>query len=395
MNLFFEILLFFCLALLLHSYVLFPFILSVAAKRRKEIKPPYPDDEALPFVSVVMAAYNEEKVLRRKIESVFNTDYPLSKLELVIGSDNSTDATDAIIQDFIARGYAIQFTRFGGRSGKSHIINALVPLAKGEILILTDANIFFTPDLIRNLIRHFADAQIALAGANIVNSGMRNDGISYQEQTYIQRENLIKYREGLLWGTMMGAFGACYALRKKNYAPVPPNFFMEDFYLTMHVLSQGYKAINDLGAIAYEDVSNLLHEEFKRKVRISAGNFQNLAVYKRLLLPLYRPLGFCFFSHKFIRWTGPFILLVMLIANAFLLQQNLFFTILFLMQAAGLFTPLLDWCMKKLNIHTFAIRLVAYFYTMNLALLIGFLKYLKGIRSSVWEPTIRNIETNT
>lgn len=378
-------------AALVHSYIIYPWLLKRWSSG-KTLPPLHCPDNDLPVVSVLMAAYNEEKVIRRKLESIFQSDYPIEKLELVVGSDGSTDATNAIIEEFIHRGLPITFRDFGGRTGKSGIINQIYPLAKGSIFIPTDANIMFSPGMVRKLVDRLSDPEVALVGANIVNTGMQPDGISLQEEAYIKRENIIKYREGLLWGTMMGAFGACYAIRKENFHPIPANFLMEDFHITMQVIQDGSKAICDLSAVAHEDVSNLWQEEFKRKIRISAGNYQNLGVFYGMLWPFWKPAGFSFLSHKFLRWMGPFFLIIALFSSFFLTEQNLFYTLAFGCQIAGLMTPLADMVLGRLNMHNFALRLLAYFYLMNAALVVGLWKYWKGIRTSAWNPTVRNIK---
>ncbi len=378
--------------LLFHSYVLYPWILQWLSKGKSLRSEASGSDESLPHVSVLMAAYNEEKVLTAKLKSIFQSDYPANRLELIVGSDASTDATNSIIQSFINQGYNIVFREFGGRTGKSGILNQLYPLAQGSIFIPTDANILFEPDMIRRLVASMQHESIGLVSANIVNTGMQHDGISYQEEAYIQRENIIKYREGVVWGTMIGAFGACYAIRKELFVAIPPNFLMEDFYISLSVLERGYDCVCDLHAVAKEDVSNLLKEEFKRKIRISAGNYQNLNVFAHLLWPPWKPLGFSFLSHKVIRWLGPFLLLLAFIASIFLLQENLFYRIAFFLQLAGFATPLIDAGLKRINLHNFALRLIAYFYSMNAALLMGLLRYWKGIKTSAWNPTVRNIE---
>lgn len=374
---------------LIHSYVVYPALLKIFGSNFS-LPQRTPHQEA-PTVCVIMAAYNEEKVIEQKIRSVFQTDYPTGKLSMWIGSDGSTDRTNAIIHALQQEGYPIQFRQFGGRNGKSAILNSMAPQIDTDILIPTDANIFFRPDTIPQLVRHFSDPQVALVGANIVNTGMRADGISHQEETYIRRENYMKYYEGVLWGTTMGAFGACYAIRKHLFPEIPKYYLMEDFYITMYVITKGQKAICDLEAIAQEDVSNAVEEEFKRKVRISAGNYQNLRVYYPLLGKPLTGAGFSFWSHKFLRWMGPFLLLISTITAGILWNQNLFFRIAFLLQIAGILSPLADRLLMKMNIHNFALRLVAYFYLMNLALLLGFWKYIRGVRSGTWNPTQRNI----
>ena len=387
-----EILFWIPVLLLFHSYILYPWLLQWWSRGKSLPAGNALREEDLPFVSVLMAAYNEEKVLEAKINSIFQSAYPADRLELVVGSDASTDATNSIIQTFIDKGHNIVFREFGGRTGKSGILNQLYPLAQGSIFIPTDANILFEPDMIRRLVDCMQHEKVGLVSANIVNTGMQVDGISFQEEAYIQRENIIKYREGIIWGTMMGAFGACYAIRKELFVAITPNFLMEDFYISLSVLERGYDCVCDLRAVAKEDVSNLLAEEFKRKIRISAGNYQNLNVFAHLLWPPWKPLGFSFLSHKVIRWMGPFLLVFTFIATAFLLRENLFYRIAFFLQLAGFATPLIDAGLKRLNMHNFALRLIAYFYSMNAALLIGLVRYWKGIKTSAWNPTVRNID---
>jgi glycosyltransferase involved in cell wall biosynthesis len=392
MNSIAQVIFFIASGLLVHSYILYPLIVKYFARGKVLTNREVPNAEK-PFLSVILAVYNEEKVIRKKIESILDTTYPPNKIEILIGSDGSTDSTEGIIREIAEKTNNVFVKRFSGRLGKTYIINQLVPEAKGSILIFTDANIYFSRELFNRLTAHFMDNAIGLVGANILNYGMRHDGISMQEQNYITRENKIKHNEGLAWGTMMGAFGACYAIRRELFVPVKKNFFMEDFYITMQVLRKGKKTINDLSALAYEDVSNDWKEEFKRKIRISIGNFQNLSVFWRMMLPIYKPTGFCFASHKVIRWMGPFAILTAIISNAIIRNENLFFFLTFLLQCVGIISPFIDMFFKQLNIHNFAVRLCAYFYLMNLALFIGFIKYCRGINTSAWNPTLRNIES--
>lgn len=379
-----------CVVIIFHSYIFYPFLLRLLAANKK--LPELHSNTSFLRVSVLMSVYNEEKVIEKKIRSVFKTNYPADKLELVIGSDGSADRTDAIIQQFISEGYAIRFKQFGGRNGKSNILNQITSLATGEIFILTDANIFFEENTIPHLVRHFNNPEIGLVGANIINSGMSDEGISFQEEAYIKRENIIKYREGLIWGTMMGAFGACYAIRKEYFVQIPPNFLMEDFFITMGVIKNKKRSISDLEAKAYEDVSNLVSEEFKRKVRISAGNFQNLFYYKSLLLNPFSGAGFSLWSHKVFRWISPFLIIISFCTLLVLQMQNLFYTVMLFLHIFLMLTPFIDLLLKRMKLHNFAIRLAAYFYIMNLALLIGFFKFIRGIKTNAWSPTQRNIQ---
>lgn len=385
-----------CIFLLFHSYILYPLLLQWLSAGKQENKNTFAaTDENLPHVYVAFAVYNEQKVIRQKVESIFATNYPLHKLHVFIGSDNSTDDTNAIVSEFAAKHTQLSFTNFEGRNGKAAILNKLLEKIKtdspssGSALVLTDANVFFTPSLFFELCKHFKNESIAQVGANVLNKGEREDGISKQEKGYIQRENKTKYLEGLNWGTMLGAFGACYAMRLDLWKPIPPNYLMEDFYLSMHLLSQKRKAILELKAVCYEDVSNELSEEFKRKTRIQAGNFQNLSNYWPLAFG-FNALGFCFFSHKVIRWFGPLLLAFCYICNLFLLQYG-FYQFTFVLQNLLWLSPLFDKVLKAAGIHLTILRFASYFIIMNIALIKGFTMYAQGIKTSAWNPTKRNV----
>jgi cellulose synthase/poly-beta-1,6-N-acetylglucosamine synthase-like glycosyltransferase len=380
----------FCVAGLVHSYFIFPVFLRILALNKKPNSLVYGEgDMDLPGVSILLAAYNEEIVIGNKIKSSLETSYPLEKIEFLIGSDASTDRTNEIIRNYQEKYSCLNLVEFPGRTGKSGIINQLAKKAGNEILILTDANVMFNNTTIYQLIKHYKNPQIALVGGNIINSGLSKDGISIQEKTYISMENQVKYLEGIIWGNMIGAFGGCYSIRSDHYAPVPPLFFMDDFYITMNVLEKKKKSIFEPEAICKEDVSNIIREEFRRKIRISIGNFQNLGRYKHLLFPLFRGLSFCFFSHKVLRWFGPFMIISVFIANIFLYPYSIFFQLTLAGQLLLILVPFLDLILRSIKVHLNLFRFITHFYLMNLALLVGFVKFIIGVKTNIWQPTQR------
>jgi cellulose synthase/poly-beta-1,6-N-acetylglucosamine synthase-like glycosyltransferase len=375
--------------LIVHSYVLFPFLLNFWSKEKKQNQLVFLLNEELPSIAILLAVYNEEQVIEEKIQSTFKTNYPINKIKFYIGSDASTDRTNEIVSNF-AKQYPIELTVFPGRTGKSGIINSLAEKAAEEIYILTDANVFFKEDTIYQLVKHYKNPQIAQVGGNIINPVVKKDGISFQEKTYLSRENLIKFQEGVLWGTMIGAFGGCYSIRAENYRPVPKNFLMDDFYISMNVFEQGKSAINELDAQCIEDVSNKIEEEFRRKVRISAGNFQNLNRYKKLLWPPFTGLAFCFLSHKVFRWYTPVFMTVAFLCSFILAFFSNYYLYIVFLQLILFMSPLMDKAMKAFGIHIKLIRFATHFILMNLALLKGLIWYTKGVQSNVWQPTQRN-----
>jgi cellulose synthase/poly-beta-1,6-N-acetylglucosamine synthase-like glycosyltransferase len=385
-----EFLFWLSVLLVFHSYILFPLILRIMSISKKSNRILYSKDENLPSVSVIMSAYNEENVIVQKLESLLITDYPKDKLEIWIGSDNSSDQTNDILKDYASKYSNVKPVLYEVRQGKANIINQLAAQANGEVLVLTDANVYFTKDTVFNLVRHFKNRLIDVVGGNILNTNIKKTGISFQEKTYLVNENKMKYYEGIIWGSMMGAFGGCYAIRKLKYAPVPKNYYMDDFYITMNVLSNGGKAINELEAVCHEDVSNLVYEEFRRKMRISIGNFQNLSTYKSMLWPPFNGIAFSFLSHKVLRWYTPVFIIAAWLSNLFLFKHNGLYQTFFILQSFLLLIPVIDYVLRKINIHNVILRFISHFYLMNLTLLIGMFIYLKGVKTNVWQPTKRN-----
>jgi cellulose synthase/poly-beta-1,6-N-acetylglucosamine synthase-like glycosyltransferase len=376
---------------ILHSYLFYPAWLFLTTDfSRKQKGDQYLKDEELPNLAVLCAAYNEEKVIRQKIESVFTTNYPLHKLSFYIGSDASTDATNSIIKELSSTYPQLILVEFPGRTGKSGIINQLAENADAEIFIMTDANVIFKPDTLVNLAKHFKDPEVKQVAANIIKLSPNNDGIASQEKNYIGLENKIKQCESIKWQAVMGAEGGCYAIRKSYFAPVPPKFFMDDFYITMNVLERKGKVLFDPGAICNEDVPTQAEEEFKRKVRISIGNFQNLNRYKGLLMPFWKGVGFAFLSHKVLRWHTPFLLILSLFFSAALAPFSLICSLLTLGQILLILSPLFDRLLSANGIQVGLLRYAGHFYLMNLALLKGFFVYVIGVESNIWEPTKRN-----
>ncbi len=348
------------------------------------------DTHSTPTVEVIFAAYNEAAVIEEKIRSVYFGNYPHERIKVTIGSDNSNDGTDEIIEQLCAEYPGLHLRKFDRRTGKTGIINALTKAATAEYLLLTDANIIFTQNTIPALVQRMQIEKAGIVGGHILYQQTALDkGISFQENTYLNLENKLKAAEGTKYGMAIGVEGGCYLIKRQLFPTIPPTFYMEDFFVSMHVLTQGAKVVFESKAIVYEDVSTQMSEEYKRKVRISIGNFQNLGYYKKVVFQKFRPLGFLFLSHKILRWLTPFSLIFLALC-AFVLSFTFILFKGFLI--AYLLFILLAWLgivfsqRKGLSV----LKFPGHFLYMNLALLHGFFKYLKGIDSNVWQPTKRN-----
>ena len=377
--------------LVFHTYFLYPLLLRFWSSNRTVTKPALPDDAQLPHVSVLMAVYNEAAVIRQKMEALLALDYPADRLRIYVGSDRSSDGTNAILRAYAARYDHIHVWYAEQRTGKSQILNRLyatltvrTPAAPDHLLLLTDANVFPAPDLLRQMIPHFQRPAIGLVDSHMQHVGTDAGGIAASEDRYIRREVRIKHAESQLWQAMIGPFGGCFMLRSDLYEPIPSHFKVDDFYLALTLLERGYGAVNELDAVCTETVGSNLSGEFRRKRRIGTGNFQNLRRFRALWLRCWTPVGFALLSHKVLRWLVPFFLIVALGGSLLLaLGGYALYQLAFAVQVLLWFVlPLLD---ARLGIGGFA-RDLRYFVQMNYALLLGFVDWRRGVKDGTWEP---------
>lgn len=376
------------LVFLLYSYVFYPYLLKFLLQKNQTATL-YPITGVVPSLSIIIAAHNEEKVLREKLESILNCDYPVEQIELLIGIDSSSDFSALIAEAYQTKFKACQVFNFEERQGKINIVNALVPKAKHDIIILTDANVLFTAQTLQQLQAPFSDPQIGLVDSTMKHYGIKDTGISKPESAYIAGEVLIKEAEGKLWGAMMGPFGGCFAFRKKCFEQIPAHFLVDDFFINMTCIEKGYKCVNQKEAIVLEDVSNDLLIEFRRKIRISSGNFQNLKRFWRLLLK-FNGVSFAFLSHKVLRWVLPVFLLAMMLHIIQNHENSWFGSLLYFGLWLIPIAFFVDYLSRRRGVQLIWLRYLIHFVSMNVALLIGMFRFFGGIRSSVWQPTKRH-----
>jgi cellulose synthase/poly-beta-1,6-N-acetylglucosamine synthase-like glycosyltransferase len=376
------------LILILHTYVLYPLLLLILNRFSSKTE----TDVSLPgtrSVSVLMAVHNEERVIRQKIEALFRSDYPEGLLEVIVGSDCSVDSTNSILRELSAVYPRLRVIIFSERTGKPGIINRLSEESAGEILIITDANVIPESDTVKKLAGNFNDMKVGLADSWLLKTGQRRDGIGLPETAYLGFESKLKYIEGRLWGATMGPFGGFYAVRKSSYLPNSDDTLADDFRICMNVMKRGEMAISDPRAVVYEDSPNSLADEFSRKVRIAAGNFQNLRFFSGLLLNPFSRISFCFISHKVLRWLTPLFWLILVTCNILLVKSSIFFFLFLILQVIFIILPPLDILLRKTGINILPLRFLTHLWLMNAALFTGLVRFMTGIKSGVWTPTKR------
>lgn len=380
-----------CLLIPLFSYVIFPMYMKISAGSIQRTKNNYAAVTEWPLVTVVFSVFNEEKVIKRKLESILNSDYPKEKIQVIIGSDNSTDLTNQIIESFASQNSNIILIKKNTRNGKLKIINELIDLTQTEHLIFTDANVFFEPQTIKALVYNLVVKNAKLVCGNIHKFSPKNEGISDQEIFYMNFENQLKHHESLKYGFCVGVEGGCYAIMKGSFVKVPDGFLMDDFFITLDVISKKGKVLFEPEALCYEDVNDSPMIEFKRKIRISLGNFRNLKFYKRLLFPLHKGFGFAFFSHKVLRWITPFSIVFSFFISFALAFYIPLFVLITICYSLLIIFPLVTIVMEKINFKIPLVNSLGHFILMNCGLLLGYFKFISASNESAWEPPKRNV----
>ncbi len=371
--------------MIVHTYLFYPALLQFLT--RFESKTQQFSTQSY-RVAMLIAAYNEEQIIQEKLLSVLNNVPNNVDLDVFVGSDASTDSTNEIIAALQKDFQNLHLVHFEARTGKAIIINELADKSDYDVFVLTDANVIFQRDTLRELVLPFDDEKIHLVCANIQKRPKKESSFEFVEKSYLDRENKIKRAESEIWQLVVGAEGGCYAIRSSAFKPIPKNFFMDDFFMTMQVLERNGKVVFREKALCFEDIPNKVTEEFKRKIRISIGNFQNLVRFKHLLFPIWSKLAFAFLSHKVLRWLTPFFIIFLLLSSIILSTQHGFMSYVVFAQVLLIGSPLLSF----FEIKSRQINLIIHFYFMNLALFVGFFRYLAGVKSSIWTPTVRNVK---
>ena len=374
-----------CAGLVAYAYVLYPPLVWLLSRVfGSRARGPETSADALPTMSLLIAAYNEESVIRDRLENALRTDYPADRFQIVVASDGSGDATAEIVSRFADRG--VRLLDYKARRGKSSVLNAAVQELDTELVLLSDANTHFDPDAPRKLARWFADPSIGTVCGRLMltdpATGANADGMYWKYETF------LKKCESRL-GALLGSNGAIYAIRRSDYIPIPGSTIVDDFVIPLLAkLKTDRGIVYDSEAVAREETAESVAAEFKRRSRIGAGGFQAIVLLWRLLNPGHGWVAFTFLSHKILRWLCPFFLVGMLVTSALLWRVPLYRRLLAAQLAFYLLWPLAA-VLPRLPGPLRILRLAAMFTSMNVALLAGFWRWARGIRSGTWDRTAR------
>lgn len=375
-----EIIFWLSAAALVYAYAGYPLLLVVLSKLRpRHVR----RAEWQPSVTVIITAYNEERDIAAKLENTLAIDYDSSKLEIIVASDCSSDRTDEIVRSFAARGARLH--RQPERLGKTAAQNAAVELARGEILLFSDATTHYQTDVVRVLVPSFADASVGCVSGRVLYVDPAQSSVGHGTRSYWNYEFLLKQHESTI-NSLIGVCGCLYAVRRSAYVPLY-NEACSDFIIATKMVEQGLRAVYEPAAVAVEETNQEADKELKTRVRIIAQTFSDLWRNRAMMNPLRS--GFYavqLLSHKVMRYLVPLLLIAILAASIILAPRSLFYTVALVAQLCCYGAAALAWVLERAGLHSRVLAIPQYFVLTNMASLIAFYKFVRGEKYARWEP---------
>jgi cellulose synthase/poly-beta-1,6-N-acetylglucosamine synthase-like glycosyltransferase len=375
-----EIILWLSLSAVVYTYVGYPLLLVCChlVYRRQASKP---DASSCPSVSIVLAAFNEARCIRAKIENCLSLDYPRERLQILVGSDGSQDGTNQIAAEFRDRG--VELFEFKPRSGKMATVNRLVARASGDICVFSDISEVFDLDALRKLTRHFADPGIgAVTGNHIYRP--TNTGLGKGTAFYWKFQRFLQGIESCVC-SICACDGTIYACRRKLFPHPPDDTINDDVAVPLSVIGRGKRIIFESEAIARGEVLSETRQFFRQKIRSQAGQYQLFSRFPQMFIPWPPHRWWIFISHSVLPVLVPWCLVFGLIANFVLCFSGLWlYQLLLILQASFYLLAAVGWIGDELR---FDIPLVAfpfYFVTANIGSLCGCFAYFSGMQKAAW-----------
>jgi poly-beta-1,6-N-acetyl-D-glucosamine synthase len=364
-------------AVVFYTYLGYPLWLWLLKKVRPR---PVAKGEVEPQVSVVLAACNEERNIVGRIENLLGQEYPPEKLEIIVVSDGSEDATVALARGGGAGNIVV--LALPERQGKAVALNLGVVAATGEVVLFCDARQSFAPDVVRQLVANFADPAVGAASGELMLYSRRSGQLQAELGAYWRYEKWIRKAESAC-GSVVGATGAVYAIRRRLYRPLPPGTLLDDVLTPMQIVMQGYRVVFDGEAKAYDIVSQNVSQEWVRKVRTLAGNWQLLGNLPALLLPWRNPCCWRYLSHKVLRLLVPLALVSLLVSGA--VADGLVYRAATWLQGVFYAMAALGGAIPAARTNK-VIKLSCFFAVMNLVAVAGFWRWATGRSATAWRP---------
>jgi len=369
------------------GYAIIAFVINLYKKKKNSggSQPFYPT------VSFIVAAFNEEDCIEKKIQNSLEQEYPLDRIEYIFITDGSTDSTPDIIEKYPQ----VQFLHSNLRLGKSAALNRAVNAAKNDILLFSDANTFLNPEATQKIAGHYLDINVGgVAGEKKVMTPENDtENVGASEGLYWKYESFLKKLDSEFY-SVVGAAGELFSVRKELYEMVPAEVILDDFIISMKVAQKGFRIIYEPQAYAMELPSFSIKDEKKRKVRIAAGGFQAMAMLPEALAFWKHPrLSFLYISHRVLRWTLSPLCLILAFISSYILSRfitNPVYKVIFLLQVAFYIGALIAYLSPTVTKYLKILKLPYYFIFMNISVIQGFFRFLRKKQPSTWEKVKRS-----
>jgi cellulose synthase/poly-beta-1,6-N-acetylglucosamine synthase-like glycosyltransferase len=375
-----EIILITAILLIVYAYVGYPLLVRILCRLvpRPVIKLPIE-----PKVSLIIAAYNEEGIIARKLANSFEQDYPPDKLEIIVASDCSIDGTDQIVRSHADRGVLLH--RQSVRLGKTVAQNNAIRISTGEVLVFSDATTMYKSNALSRIVRSFADPEVGCVAGQLVYTDDSRTAAGSGCQSYWSYETMIRESESLL-GSLIGVSGCFYAVRRSSYVRMACDM-SSDFCIASEMRLQGLRTVYEPEAISFETVNTSGRDEFAMRVRIIEQTLSAMHVYRQLLDPRQSGLfAFQLISHKVLRYAVPLLLLIAFLSNALVAGESEIYRILFAAQTGFYALALAGWVWERAGVRPGLAGLPYYFLLANAASVVAFHKFMKGEAHVMWEP---------
>ena len=385
-----EIIFWILAAIIFYTYIGYGIVLFVLIKiKRLFIRKTIStlSEDYLPEITLLVAAYNEQDYVQKKVENSRSLVYPTGKLHMIWVTDGSSDQTPDLLRQY----GDVEVLHRPERAGKIAAMNRAIHFVKTPIVVFSDANTMLGKDSMMKIAQMFADPGVGcVSGEKRIFNAEEEAASAAGEGLYWKYESALKRWDAELFSAV-GAAGELFAIRTNLFNEVEPDTLLDDFIISLRVAMQGYKIDYDPDAYAIETASANVKEELKRKIRIAAGGIQSVVrLYPLLNIFRYGLLSFQYISHRVLRWTiTPLCLLAILIVNAVLATQSGLFLFILALQVLFYIFALIGWMLedRKLKVKIFFIPY--YFFIMNYAVYMGFARYLKKSQSVNWERAKR------
>jgi cellulose synthase/poly-beta-1,6-N-acetylglucosamine synthase-like glycosyltransferase len=368
-----------CLTLI-YVYILFPAIVQLLARRFGKL---VSEAKLELSVSIIVTAYNEEKGILAKLENLLALNYPGDLVDIIVASDSSSDATDRLVQDCGSQ--RVQLLRVEGRQGKTACQNAAAAIARGEILVFTDATTRLDAGALHALVRRFASADVGCVGGRLIYGSSTENVTGRGGEAYWDYEVKLRMAESAL-GSLIGVSGCLYAARRSAYRAINPGL-ISDFVISMKMREQSLRTVLAVDAVCYEETLNRGTHEMSMRVRVAIRSINALICERRFLNPWrYGLFAWQLWSHKLLRYASPFLWLLALGANLALISTHPLYTVLLVCQLAVILAGVVGFALQSRLAKLGMLSQPYYFLLTNIASFLATLRYVRGERMVTWKP---------